>query len=141
MSFREKIAWASLIAHLAVFGWYFAVFAPSWTARAAADDRGLGDMVLAIVALIMLSIVLAIALALSSAKGDVRTRFDEREKLIRLRAANITAAVVTAGVLIVMGVLMMGWNSVLAANLLLAVLVAGEVVKATAKTVQFRTSV
>ena len=137
MSFREKIAWASLIAHVVVFGAYFLAFAPDWSARAASDDHGLGQMLGALVLLVLLSIALAIAAAVSAPK-DVMTRYDEREKFIRLRAANIAAAVVTAGVICVIGVLLMGWNAVLCANLLLAVLVVGEIVKAAAQIFQFR---
>ena len=141
MSFREKVAWVSLLAHVVVFGWYFSSFAQGWTARIVSSDHGLGQMGGAIVALVVLSIVLAIAVTISTPTVDVRARFDEREKLIRLRAANITSAVVTAGVILAMSALMLGWNTVLAANLLLAVLVIGEIVKAIAQITQFRTTV
>lgn len=140
MGFREKVAWGALAAYVVVFGWYFADFANHWQARIASDDHGLGAIVGAVVLLIVLSIVLAIATVLGTPKADVRTRFDEREKLIRLRAANIAAAVVTVGALAVIAVLLMGVNPVLAANFLLGVLVAGDIVKAVAQIVQFRTA-
>jgi Ca2+/Na+ antiporter len=138
MSFREKVAWASLFAHIVVFGWYFTDFAQNWTARIVSSDHGLGQMVGAIIALVLLSIAIAIAAIVSTPKDDIRPQYDERERLIRLRAANITAAVVTVGVILVMNVLMLGWNPVLAANLLLAALVTGEIVKALAQIIQFR---
>lgn len=138
MSFREKVAWASLLAHVVVFGLYFTSFAQNWSARVASSDHGLGQMVGAIIALVVFSIVLAIAATISTPKGDIRPHYDEREKLVRLRAANITSAVVTAGVILVMNALMFGWNAVLAANLLLAALVIGEIVKALAQIIQFR---
>jgi hypothetical protein len=141
MGFREKIAWTSLLIHVVVFGWYFASFAADWRARIASADHGLAQITLAIVALIALSIAVVIAVTVSTKKSDIRTRYDEREKLLRLRAANIASAVVIVGVLLVMNALMFGWNPVLAANLLLAVLVIGEIVKAVAQIVQFRTAV
>ena len=52
MGFREKVAWASLAAHLVVFGWYFANFAGDWRTRIASDDHGLGQMAGAIVLLL-----------------------------------------------------------------------------------------
>ena len=140
MSFREKVAWASLLAHLVVFGWYFTSFGQNWSARAASDDHGLGQMVGAIVALVALSIVFAVAATISTPKSDVRAQYDEREKIIRLRAANIASAVVTVGVILVMNALIFGWNTVVAANLLLAALVTGEIVKALAQIIQFRAS-
>lgn len=129
-----------VLAHIVVFGWYFAAFAPHWAARAASPDHGLGDMIIAVLALIIVSIMLAIIAAMSAPK-EATTPYDEREKMIRLRAANITSAVVTTGALLVIGALVFDWNAVLAANLLLAVLVIGEIVKASAQIVQFRTSV
>lgn len=137
MSFREKLAWASLIAHFLVFGPYFAGFANDWSARAASDDHGLDQIVGAIVLLVAISIALAIIATLSAPK-EWRLPIDERERIVRLQAANITAALVTTGVLGVMAALLMGWNGVLAANLLLGVLVVGEIVKATVHIVQLR---
>lgn len=138
MGFREKLAWASLIAHVLVFGAYFLAFVPHWSARAASSDHGLGQMAGAIIALIVLSIAAAIAITLSAPRDEWKAPPDERERLIRLRAANITAAVVTIGVIAVMNVLLLGWNPVLAANLLLAVLVIGEIVKAAIHIAYFR---
>lgn len=140
MSFREKIAWVSLVVHVLVFGAYFLAFAPDWTARAASGDHGLGQIVGAIIALVVLSIAMVVAVTLSAPKHESMAPLDERERLIRLRAANITSAVVTAGVIAVMSVLLMGWNAVLAANLLLAVLVIGEIVKAVTQIAQFRSA-
>lgn len=137
MSFREKLAWASLIAHFLVFIPYFTEFAFNWSTRASSGDQGLGHIVGAIVLLVVISIALAIIATLSAPK-EWRLPLDERERSIRLQAANITAALVTTGVLGVMAALLMGWNGVLAANLLLGVLVVGEIVKATVHIVQLR---
>ncbi len=137
MPFREKLAWASLVAHIVVFGPYFTGFALDWEARVASDDYGLGQIIGAILLLVAVSAALAVFATLSAPK-EWRLRLDERERAIRLHAANITAALVTTGVLGVMAALLMGWNGVLAANLLLGVLVAGEIVKAIVHIVQLR---
>ena len=120
MSFCERTL-VSLVVNVLVFGLLPGLRA-RWTARAASGDHGLGrrrgDLICA-------------GGAVHRHGGDghaqrAQTRawrpLDERERLIRLRH-NITSAVVTAGVIAVMSVLLMGWNAVLAANLLLAVLV------------------
>ena len=140
MGFREKVAWGALAIYLLVFGWYFTDFASHWQARVVSDDHGLAAIIGAIIILVVLSILLAILTIFGTPKADVRTRFDEREKLLRLRAANIAAAVVTAGVLAVIAALLMGANAVLAANVLLGALVVGDIVKAIAQIVQFRTA-
>ncbi|MFT3727816.1 MAG: hypothetical protein QM759_08340 [Terricaulis sp.] len=140
MSFREKIAWASLLGHLIVFGVYFALCASGWVAPSVGAGQVLVQMGGAVIALIVISIVLAIT-AVVSAPKDVKPHYDEREKLIRLRAANVASAIVIAGVILVMNALLFGWNAVLAANLLLAVLVISEIVKAIAQIVQFRTNI
>lgn len=137
MSFREKLAWASLAAHFIVFGLYFSDYSAHWRVRMASDDHGLGQLIGAVILLVVLSIGLTVA-AMLSAQQEWKTPLDEREEFIRLRAANLTAAVVTTGVVGVIWTLLAGWNAILAANLLLLILVIGEIVKAGSHIFYFR---
>ncbi|MEZ5995297.1 MAG: hypothetical protein R3C25_06045 [Hyphomonadaceae bacterium] len=137
MSFREKLAWGSLAAHIIVFGPYFFTLARNWNSAAAGGGHGLAQVAVAVVALVVLSIAVAVAAAASAPK-EAAAPLDERERLVQLRAANLTAAIVTAGALGVIAGLMLGLTGALAANALLGVLVLGEITKAASHIVQLR---
>src|SRR5262245_4423024 len=128
MPFREKIAWIALIAYGLVFGGYFTLLWLSW------DDgygRGLsiGLMAGAVVLLVIITTVLAILAAITSPKSASAPP-DERERLIELKSERIGAFTLSVSVIALIGALLMGWNGVLVANLLLAAMVVSEVVKA-----------
>lgn len=139
MSFREKSAWISLITYAVVFGGYFFVLWQSWDPSYA---RGLtlGLTIGAVVMLIIIATGLAIVAAFFNPR-DANARPDEREVLIDLKAERIASYTLAVGVVGMVGALLMEWNGVLVAVLLLATLVIAELVKATAQIIYFRAGV
>lgn len=136
MSFREKSAWIALISYGVVFGGYFFFLAQAWDARFA-QGLSIGLLVSAVVLLVAITVTLTIIAALLNPK-DANAPADEREALIDLKAERIAAYTLSAGVVCLIGALLLGWNGVLVANLLLAALVIAELVKAGAQIAYFR---
>lgn len=137
MGLRERVSWASLIANGLIIIAYFIPFAVDWRSRIASPDAGVGHVLGAFGLLVGVS-ALGATIAIVKSRRDEIAPYDERERLIRLHASNVTAAVIMAGVLAVVVALFLGLNGVLAANLLLAVIVVSEVVKASSHIIQFR---
>lgn len=136
MSFREKSAWIALTAYGLVFGGYFFTLWQSWEPGAA---RGLsiGLMFGAVVMLIIIAASLTILAAIAAPK-QANAPADEREQLIDLKAERVSSYTLSAGVVLLIGALLMGWNGVLVANLLLAAMVIAELVKAAAQIIAYR---
>lgn len=136
MSFREKSAWIALLAYGGVFGAYFAVLCQAWD-----PDYGqplsIGLLVAAMFAFVIIVTVLTIIAALLNPKA-ANAPADEREKLIDLKAERAASYTLSAGVLLSMTGLLLGFNGFLIANVLLASLVAAELVKAGWQIVSFR---
>jgi len=136
MSFREKSAWIALIAYGGVFGAYFYNLWSAW------DDRysqglSIGLMAGAVVMLVIIAAALTILAALMNPK-EANAAADERETLIDLKAERIASYTLSVGVVCLIGALLIGWNGILVANLLLASMVISELVKALAQIAYFR---
>jgi hypothetical protein len=136
MSFREKSAWISLIAHGVVFGAYFLLLSQSW------DDRlgqplSIGLLAGAVVMLVIIAAMLTIIAAVLNPR-EANAAADEREQLIDLKAERIASYTLSTGVVMLIGALLLGWNGFLVANLLLASLVIAELVKAAAQIFAYR---
>lgn len=137
MSFREKSAWIGLAAYGVVFGTYFFLLWRSWDEL---YGRGLGLMVGAVVMLIIIAATLSILAAIAAPK-EANAPADERERLIELKTERIASYTLSTGVVCLIGALLIGWNGFLVANLLLAVLVIAELVKAGAQILYFRAGI
>jgi hypothetical protein len=151
MSFREKIAWTSLISLAAVFGWYFWILAQQLLSGTLHADGTIGLFIFCVVLVVVLHIVGAIAAAISAPK-QANAAADEREKLIDLRAHRFSAVVLGAGVLttalcgpffVVWGHALQGVDPAIAvaglmSNAILAAMVLAELVYAAGQIVQFR---
>jgi predicted RND superfamily exporter protein len=139
MSIREKSAWISLSTLSVVFGGYFFTLWQSWD-DSIGQGLSIGLLVAAVVALIVIVTTLTIVSALASPK-DANAPADERERMIDLKAERIASYTLSTGVVCLIGALLIGWNSFLVANLLLAAMVISELVKAIAQIAYFRTGV
>ncbi|MGE0742102.1 MAG: hypothetical protein AB7O98_12230 [Hyphomonadaceae bacterium] len=136
MSFREKSAWIALATYGGVFGAYFFFLWQSW------DDRygqplSIGLLAAAVLGLVVVATTLTIIAAVLNPK-EANAAADERETLIDLKAERIASYTLSAGVVCLIGALLLGWNPYLVANLLLASMVIAELVKATAQILYFR---
>ena len=153
MSFREKMAWVSIAVTLAVWGFYFFEFSQLVSGgRATAGDL-MELFVGCVVLTIVVEIVLAIAVAATSAKA-ANSPADERERLIELRATRIAYAILSVGVVFVAlasPVAALGGPHVLkdptedvvliTANGVLFALIAAELVRSAAQVIGFRRGV
>ncbi len=137
LSFREKTALISLLAVLLVYGGYFADL------LAGTPERTLAAMLCTaigvVVALVIIEVVFHVILATWD-QADADAPADERDRLIASRSAAISHHVLTIGIVLTLGRILVGGamqeaGSYLgvdlfeAANLLLAALVASEVTR------------
>lgn len=99
MSFREKLAWVSLASTLVIWGSYFVEVALDAAAGRLETEALLGLFVGRVALTIIVEVVLAIALAVTSPKA-ANAPADEREQLIALKATNAAYAVLSFGVVI-----------------------------------------
>jgi len=137
MSFREKSAWIALIAYGVVFGGYFYNLWQGWDARYS-QGLSIGLMIGAVVMLVIITVSLTVAAAMFNPRA-ANAPADEREHLIDLKAERIASYALSVGVVCLIGALLMNWNGILVANLLLAAMVISELTKASAQIVFFRT--
>lgn len=136
MSFREKSAWIAFLAYGGVFGAYFFFLWQAWD-PAYGQPLSIGLLVAAMIAFVVIVTALTIIAALLNPNG-ANGPADEREKLIDLKAERAASYTLSAGVLLSMTGLLMGFNGFLIANVLLAGLVAAELVKAGWQIISFR---
>jgi hypothetical protein len=85
MAFREKILWSSVIATLAVWGWYFAGFVSALRAGHVDQGAAVGAFIVAVIVLVAVQVVAAVVLALASPK-EAGARADARERAFALAA-------------------------------------------------------
>lgn len=100
MSFREKIAWLTLVTMVVAYGVYFGILGPAarfgrsslfdiiWTFGAVVTTQA--------IVVIIGSIVLAV-----NARGEARAPADERDRAIARRSASIAYYVLLVGVVVV----------------------------------------
>jgi hypothetical protein len=140
MSFREKSAWISLLAYLAIYGFYFANVAMALARGEADGAHFLGLLAKSIVLFVVVTVVLIIVAAIRSPK-DAQTPQDEREKLIRLKADSASGPVLATGVVMAIAALFFDAKNFLVINLLFFALVVFEVFKLVAQIVLTRRGV
>jgi len=151
MSFREKHLWISIVAAVAVWGWYFWFLIRHVAAGRLVSDHFTGDVSLAfmgsLVVVVLVEIVLTIIATATTPKSERDTR-DEREIHASLKASHValmaliglvfcvSAGAYFAGLLddnLVGGAAafsITGEMMVLLANVLLACLVLTELIRA-----------
>lgn len=148
MSFHEKSNITMLIAVVLVYGWYFMQMIA--IAGHAPVEQGLVAfgtiapmLTITVVLLVVISIVAHVAIAVyeKRAYGQVDDKMDERDKLIELRGESRGGVIVSFGVLIAIGMLLIGNGTFLVANALLAFLVVSEIVKGVSKLIDYRRGV
>jgi hypothetical protein len=128
MPFREKSAWVSMIATIAVYTVYFAILIPRLTATPSQTPSYFGLLFACVVSLILLQIVLQIGIAVAR-PGEAKLPMDERERLIVLKSDRVAGIVLStlAGCLFLIylaGPGVMSNNAVMANAVLLALVLA-----------------
>jgi len=84
LTFREKMHWASLLAILAGFGWYFAMLLAAGGDASGLHDYFAGLLVLVIGGLIVVMTFAAIVMAIA-APSEASASVDERDAQIHMR--------------------------------------------------------
>lgn len=142
MSFHEKSNLAMLAILIGVYGWYFGTAAGSILGGGLPPEAALAvtnlKMLVTVGAVVVISILAHIAIAAPSQADDTP---DERDKLIEMRGDQRGGFVLGVFALLAMGIAMLGQPAYLIANTILAGLVAGEVVKAVSKLIDYRRGV
>lgn len=97
MSFREKIHWASFLALLAAFGWYFLAY--PWEIVGTAEGVGAVAGMLVPVTIIVIGVmtVTAAYFAIRTPK-EVNLKEDERDRTIHIRGTHVAYYPLVLGV-------------------------------------------
>ena len=130
VSFREKIAWSSLLSMALVYGTYVGLRLSS---PPGTDHTGL--LVASVIALIVVQATLAIVIAVT-APQDAKAPRDERDRLIELNAMRVAYSGLATGVACaaLFGVFGLAFD----AGALLFVLACAEMLRAACQIVQYR---
>jgi hypothetical protein len=139
MSFQEKSNLAMTVIFALVYGAYFATVLPPALAGEASLDAVKGLLFGAVVFLVVGGVVTHMLIAIASPKEA--DAFDERDKLIEMRADARTGYVVCAGALIAMGLALLEADVFWIAHLLLASVVLGELAKGVWRAIDYRRGV
>jgi hypothetical protein len=134
MSFREKMAWISVVSVLGIYGYYF------WSLMRTGSFTGdvrFGGLVGTVIALIVVQVVLAIAVAIFGPK-EAEVPRDERDKLIGLRATQVAYVLLVSCIACACFVPPFMPQIRFNANSLLLVLVVAELVRSGSEIFQYR---
>jgi len=133
MSFREKVAWVSLLAMGGIYGAYF------WTVIEAGPHAPLqgGRLLGTIVALIAVQVLLLVVIAIF-APNDARAPRDERDRLIELRATRVAYAGLATAVVFACFFAAFTPPIIFGTNSLLFILVTCEMLRMACQIIQYR---
>jgi hypothetical protein len=130
MSFREKLAWISIVSILGIDGLYFwsVIRSGSFT-----SEVQFGRLFFTVIAVVIVQIVLTIVVAIFAPR-DAEAPRDERDRLIDLKAIRSAYALLAFCVACACFVPALHFN----ANALLLALVMAEAVRTASQIVQYR---
>lgn len=132
-SFRERVAWSALATYIMVFFLFFWTLPQSWTDRA-------GDPMMSLLALAAFVLIVGaqwLGRVLEAPKRESQP--DEREQLIALKADRIGGMVTMLGAIgVTATALAVSYNAIFLANLVLAVLLLGQIAKTITQLVYFK---
>jgi hypothetical protein len=134
MSFREKIAWVSMLSISGIYGFYF------WSViHLGPHDVGarLGGLLGTTIALVVVQVVLTIVVAVFSPR-EAKALRDEREKLIELRATRVAYAGLATSVALACFFGAFNPPIIFNTNSLLFLLVTAELLRSACQIIQYR---
>lgn len=126
ISFKEKSIWASLIITIIVFGYYFVRVVSIFKEPVPDTSTLIGVFITMVVLMIIIQIVSQITLAIAF-KKEANEGFDERDKLISLKATRISYWILILGVVNTILYLVLGTSPLLAANILWFMFIIAEI--------------
>jgi hypothetical protein len=128
MSFREKIHWASFLALLAAFGWYFLSYPWAIVGTAAGVGAVAGMLVPVTIIIIGVMTMTAAYFAIRTPK-EVNLKEDERERIIHIRGTHLAYYPLVLGVWANMIAMFYRLSVAEHLNLLIATVVIAELVR------------
>jgi len=133
MSFREKIAWISLLSISGIYGFYF------WSLIHSGPHFGgrLSGLLETTIALVIVQVALTVAVAVFNPE-EAKAPRDEREKLIELRATRFAYAGLATSVALACFFGAFTPPIIFNTNALLFLLVTAEIMRAGCQIIQFR---
>jgi len=136
LSLKEKTAWVSLLATLLIYGNYFLDVGLKID-PATPTNAFMMKMITVVVGVIIVNIVGNIIANISSYK-DSDEKYDERDRLIRARAGDISGNVLGVGVVIASGQLFYNGTAIEIVHWVLLSLVVSEIVNNATKIAHYR---
>ena len=144
MSFHEKSNIAMLVIMLGVYGVYFGGAALGILSADVPPEQALAatnaTMIVTVAAVVVLSIVAHIVIAILK-PSEADESQDERDRMIEMRGDQRGGFVLALGSFGALVLAMLGFPVWMIANAILAGLVAGEIVKAVSKLIDYRRGV
>ncbi len=136
-SFRERVAWSALASYVMVFFLFFWTLPESWAAQSVGTGANAMSSLMALGAFVLIMGAQWLGAALEAPRRE--TKPDEREQMIALRADRIGGIVTMLGATgVTTAALVFGYNTVLFANLVLAILLLGQITKTITQLYHFK---
>jgi hypothetical protein len=133
-SFRESVAWTALSTYVMVF-FFFWMLPESWLGR--------GNSTMSLIALGAFALIVGAQWLGTALEAPRREQIpDEREQLIALKADRVGGIVTMLGAAgVTTAALAFGYNGLFLANLVLAVLLLGQIAKTITQLVYFKAGI
>lgn len=128
MSFREKTHWVAFVALLAAFGWYFLSYPWSIIDTRAGVYAAIGMLIPVTIIFLVPMIIGSAWFAIRSPK-EAHLKEDEREKVIHMRGTHLAYYPLVIGIWVNVVLTIRGFSSGVMVNLLLATVVAAELIR------------
>jgi hypothetical protein len=128
MSFREKILWATLLAGIAPYAWYFGSVGVALTSGAGVAALSMGRLVGAMIVGLVIMIIAVAAVAIYN-RNEGTMIPDERERTIERRGFVISYHMLCTGILAVILASWLGWNHLIIIHILSLVFLAAELTR------------
>ncbi|WP_397576081.1 hypothetical protein [Sphingorhabdus sp.] len=137
MSFREKLYWARLFVIVLCWGYYFVSL--GLAAQGAALDVPAYQGLFFKIAMLSVFLFLGVTATLAAYdRKSARQNEDERDRAIEQHSARISYYVLIVGCFLVLSLLFSGFDGFMTFNVLLAVVVIAELIRASLNLVGYR---
>ena len=117
MSFREKMLWATLVAGIPPFLWYFSSVGLSLAVGMGSGSMSIGRLVTVLIIGLIIMIIAVVAVSMLNRREGTMVP-DEREHRIESRGITISYHMLCTGVLLTIGAAWLGWSAVVVVHII-----------------------
>ncbi|MGH6652906.1 MAG: hypothetical protein ACREB7_17405 [Sphingopyxis sp.] len=128
MAFREKIHWVTLVTMILAFGWYFLAY-PWQIADSPAGVWATAGLLVPVTIAIIVAMTVATAFLAIRNRAEVDLKEDERDRSFHMRGTHYAYYPLVVGIWINILLIFWGVGQAQQLNLMLATLVAAELVR------------